>query len=193
MKPAHIDLLKNAFLPVELSPENHPEFFTIWEEVSFDRNELITDQGKLESYFYVVESGTQMIYIQDQKGDQHVIGFSFDGSFSGVYDAFMSGNRSSYTLQTITESKMLRTNRAHFLRMFDLYPDFERWGRIVHMNLLIGRVNREVELITLSAAERFHSFQKRCPKPLTKIPQKYIASYLNMTPETYSRLRKLGV
>ena len=55
--------------------------------------------------------------------------------------------------------------------------------------MLIGRGKREIELLTLSAEERYINFMRRCPKVLLQIPQKYLASYLNMKPETFSRLR----
>lgn len=80
-------------------------------------------------------------------------------------------------------------NKANYDRLFELYPEFNYWGRIVHQELLIGRVKREVELITMTSRERYDSFMERCPKELLQIPQKYLAWYLNMSPETYSRLR----
>jgi hypothetical protein len=84
---------------------------------------------------------------------------------------------------------MIRITKNQYDNFFELYPEFNYWGRIAHQELLIGRVNREIELITLTAKERFNNFMKRCPNELLKIPQKHLASYLNMTPETYSRLR----
>ena len=75
--------------------------------------------------------------------------------------------------------------------MFETYPEFDKWGRVVHLQLLVGRVNREVELITKSSKERYETFIKRCPPELDRIPQKYLAWYLNMSPETFSRMRGL--
>jgi CRP-like cAMP-binding protein len=74
-------------------------------------------------------------------------------------------------------------------QLFDQYAELDRWGRLFFQNLLIGRVSREIELLTLPAKERYIAFMRRCPEELLRIPQKYLASYLNMTPETFSRLR----
>lgn len=183
-------ILQKAFQPLQLDAEKHHLFFEQWEEIEVPRHSFLTEAGSTERWFYVVLEGIQTIYIIDQKGDQKVIGFSFDGSFSGVYDSFVQQKPSAYFLETLTPSRLLRIGLNHYNSWFENYPEFERWGRIVHLELLVGRVQREVELTTSTAKERFESFVNRCPEPLKTIPQKYLASYLNMTPETYSRMRK---
>ncbi|MDG1331813.1 MAG: Crp/Fnr family transcriptional regulator [Crocinitomicaceae bacterium] len=183
-------LLINAFRNIDLSVETHPEFFQMWEEVEYGRSDFITSSGKIERHFYVVVSGVQAIYILTKEGDKQVIGFSFDGSFSGVYDSFLMEKPSYYFLEALAPTKLLRINKQNYDRMFEIYPVFDRWGRLTHQDLLVGRVQREIELITLSAKERYETFMDRCPEKLRTIPQKYLASYLNMTPETFSRLRK---
>ncbi len=187
----NVELIKNAFRPLKLSLNTHSWFFEQWEEVDFSRGSIITDQGSFERYFYVVVSGVQAISVISKSGDKVVIGFSFDGSFTGVYDAFLNNSRSLYFLESVTSSRLLRLSKANYDKLFDKYPEFNYWGRITHQNLLIGRVKREVELITMTSKERYDIFMDRCPAPLLTIPQKYLASYLNMRPETFSRLRRL--
>ncbi|MCH2235210.1 MAG: Crp/Fnr family transcriptional regulator [Crocinitomicaceae bacterium] len=189
MSEAHDSILANAFKPLELVRKTHSKFFEMWEEVDFKRHEFITEPGKIDRYFYVVISGVQCIYLIAPNGDKQVIGFSFDGSFSGVYDSFAYEKPSHYFLEALTPSKLLRINKSQYDSLFEIYPEFEHWGRVVHLQLLIGRVNREVELITKTSKERFEAFLSRCPKELEQIPQKYLAWYLNMSPETFSRMR----
>jgi len=182
----------NAFGSIDLSIEMHSDFFHDWEEVEYDRSEFLTQAGKVERYFYVVVSGVQAIYLLNQQGDKQVIGFSYDGSFSGVYDSFLLQKPSHYFLEALTPSRLIRMTKLKYDGLFEQYPEFDRWGRVIHQNLLLGRVQREVELTTLTARERYDLFISRCPEQLRTIPQKYLASYLNMTPETFSRLRKGG-
>ncbi|MEM7160872.1 MAG: Crp/Fnr family transcriptional regulator [Bacteroidota bacterium] len=184
------DLLIKAFRPLQLDPIRHDKFFELWQATHFRKGDFLTRQGDIERWFYVVEEGVQIIYLIAKNGDQKVLGFSYDGSFSGVYDSFLKGSGSKYYLQAIKKTSALKISRKDYDSLFDLYPEFNYWGRIAHQELLIGRVEREVELFSLNAKERFDKFMSRCPQPLLNIPQKYLASYLNMTPETYSRLRK---
>jgi CRP-like cAMP-binding protein len=189
--PTHVfEIIQSAFQPLSLDAEKHYGFFSFWEAVEFSRHQFITEAGKTEKAFYVVESGVQAIYILDLKGNKNVIGFSFDGSFSGIYDSFLYKKPSAYFLEALTPSKLWKISKANYDQLFELYPEFDRWGRIIHADLLVGRVQREIELTTLTAKERFQLFIDRCPDELRTIPQKYLASYLNMTAETFSRLRK---
>jgi len=183
-------VIKNAFKPLGISEERHAEFLDFWEEVEYSKGSLITEAGKVERYFYVVLEGVQAIYILTANGDRKVIGFSFDGSFSGIYDSFLQEKGSHYFLEALTDSKLMRMTKNQYDSLFDLYPEFNEWGRLVHQELLIGRVQREIELITMDAKKRFSVFMDRCPEKLLEVPQKYLASYLNMTPETFSRMRK---
>lgn len=186
-----INIVAQAFHPLKLTVQEHSEFFNSWEEVSYKKGSFICEAGQVERHFYVVITGVLAIYLIDKNGDKRVIGFSFDGSFSGVYDSFLDESPSNYYLEALSECRMLRLSKSDYDRLFDLYPEFNYWGRIVHQKLLIGRVKREVELMTLSSEERYKIFMNRIPEPLTRIPQKYLASYLNMTPETFSRMRRL--
>jgi CRP-like cAMP-binding protein len=184
------EIIIQAFRPLSISKEKHNEFLSFWEETSCSKGEYLTEAGKVERYFYIVLEGVQAVYILTPSGDKKVIGFSFDGSFSGIYDSFLKETGSHYFLEALTYSCVLRMKKRQYDALFDLFPEFNEWGRIVHQELLIGRVQREVELITMDAKERFDVFMKRCPEKLLTVPQKYLASYLNMTPETFSRMRK---
>lgn len=84
---------------------------------------------------------------------------------------------------------MLAIKKTDYEHLFELSPDFNKWSRLFLERILIGRGKREVELINLSAEERYVRFMRRCPEILHQIPQKYLAAYLDMTPETFSRFR----
>ena len=74
--------------------------------------------------------------------------------------------------------------------MFDSHKGIERWGRIFNSKILIGMARRQIEVRAYSAEERFDRLQNDSPHIFQLVPQKYLASYLGMTPETFSRLRK---
>ncbi len=118
-----------------------------------------------------------------------VLGFSYSGSPSGVFDSFIHQKPSDTFLEALKPSKLLAITRVDYLSLFEKFEGFHRWGHQFFQDILFGRLFREVELLTLSAEERYLAFMKRCPEELKVIPQKYLASYLNMKPETFSRLR----
>jgi CRP-like cAMP-binding protein len=92
-------------------------------------------------------------------------------------------------LEALKPSKLLAISKSDYDSMFKKHPRFYVWGHHFFQDILFGRLSREVELLTLTAEQRYIAFMQRCPDELKVIPQKYLASYLNMKPETFSRLR----
>lgn len=185
----HQDILEAAFVGVDFNDALRESFAEIWKVMEYNRSDLITQAGQRERYFYFVLEGVQAIYLIDRKGEKVVLGFSFRNDFSGVYDSFLHQQPSQFFLEALTPSRMLAITHDDYNRLFTEFPSFNIWGRQFFQRIMIGRIRREVELLTLPAKERYLQFLHRCPPELQRIPQKYLASYLNMTPETFSRLR----
>lgn len=190
MNSEELTLLKEAFPCIAFTEKFEQKFASLWEEKCFSKGDFITEAGRKERHFYFVLEGVQMIYLIDNKGDHRVFGFTYRGDFSGVYSSFIQNRPSDYFLECLSESRVLAMNLENYLNLFEAYPEFNRWGRLFYQQILLGRHQREVELLMLSSEERYIKFMRRCPEPLRNIPQKYLASYLNMKPETFSRLRR---
>lgn len=174
---------------VNIKPEAYAFLNASFEEKHFDMKDLIVEYGSVDHYFYFVVSGIQAIYLINGKGEKVVLGFSFGGSVSGVYDSFLYETPSQLFLEALTPSTLIRIHKKSYLELFDLFPEFKDWRIHFIEKMFFGRAKREIEFLTLSARERFEAFMSRCPSELLTIPQKYLASYLNMTPETFSRMR----
>jgi CRP-like cAMP-binding protein len=182
-------LLKNLFFNLRISDKEEEHFKSLWYTKSFKQYDLITEAGSIERNFYLVLEGVQAIYVLNEKGEKVVLGFSYTGSPSGVFDSFVSGEPSKIFLEALKPSRLLAISKSDYLDLFKNDPSFYQWGHHFFQEVLFGRLSREVELLTLTAEQRYISFMQRCPDELKVIPQKYLASYLNMKPETFSRLR----
>ncbi|MFY0600595.1 MAG: Crp/Fnr family transcriptional regulator [Cyclobacteriaceae bacterium] len=176
---------------INISEEAYAFLNSTFASQEFSTKEFIVEAGNVGKYFYFVQSGVQAMYLINRKGEKVVLGFSFGGSLSGVYDSFLYQKPSDYFLEALTPSRLIGINLENYKKLFDLFPEFNRWRIDFMESILFGRGKREVEMLTLTAKERFDVFMKRCPDELLQIPQKYLASYLNMKPETFSRLRAL--
>jgi len=76
------------------------------------------------------------------------------------------------------------------MEMFDIYKSVERWGRMFNANMLVGMSRRQLEVRNFSAEERYDRLFNQSPHIFQLVSQKHLASYLGMTPETFSRMRK---
>jgi len=191
LHPEHPEagLIRKVFRHIDFEPDWEADFLALWVEKRFDRRDFMLQAGEIERYFYVVAEGVQAIYVLNAQADKVVLGFSYAGDPSGGYESFLYQRPSEYFLEALTPSRMYAVSLSQYESWFSWSPAFERWGRLFHQDVLVGRMSREVELLTRSSEERYIAFMRRCPPELLQIPQKYLASYLNMTPETFSRLR----
>jgi CRP-like cAMP-binding protein len=174
---------------VKLSPQARAFLKTSFSEVTIGARSWIVQAGDIAKYFYFVLSGVQAIYLINSKGEKVVLGFSFDGTVSGVYDSFIHQAPSNYFLEALTDSRLIAINKERFDVLFEKFPELLLWRVHFMEDIMFGRSKREVEMLTLTAKQRYDIFIRRCPEELKQIPQKYLASYLNMKPETFSRFR----
>lgn len=188
-KKALFDL--NFGKSIEISPEAYVYMDQNFKLVHAKARELLVESGSVARYFYITVSGVQALYYINPKGEKVVLGFTFYSNPSGVYESFVRQSPSGLFLEALTDSSLIAMDQKHYEQLFELFPEFLRWRVDFIEMILFGRGRREVELTTMSAKERFDLFFDRCPPQLLTIPQKYLASYLNMKPETLSRLRAL--
>ena len=165
------------------------KFSEQWKPFHFDKNEIVTDFGVIEKYFYFVNEGViRGYFIKD--GHEHNMGFSYEGDFSGVYDSFLHQKPATYSMEALTEVNGFRITHENLMNLFDDHKVFERWGRLFNEMILTGLGVFIQSIIADTAEERFRQLMKRSPHVLQLIPQKHLASYLGMTAETFSRMRK---
>ena len=176
---------------VNISPEAFTYLSENFKRLEYPQKSLLVEAGSTAKYFYFVISGVQAGYMINNKGEKVVFGFSYEGSVSGIYDSFVTQTPSFYFMEALTVSEVIAITKEKYDELFERFPEFYRWRALFMEEILFGRGKREVEMLTLSAKERYDAFINRCPFELLQIPQKYVASYLNMKPETFSRLRSI--
>lgn len=171
-----------------LAKNEWEDFAKIWTSASYKRKTVLTTAGETEKYLYFVLEGVQRAFYVGADHPETTIIFTYPYSFSGVADSFLTQLPSRYFLETLTASKMLRTSYQQVHQLMDKYHNFERWVRLAASHSLMGVSERQVELLSYSAEEKFRTLLTRSPHVLQIIPHKYLASYLGLDPSTFSKL-----
>ena len=184
-----LEQLRNLVYAIHsLKPEEWIAFENIWQPVSYKRKTILTAAGEVERHLYFVLEGVQRAFYLDDDHPEATIVFTYAGSFSGVADSFLTETPSRFFLETLTTSRMLRTTFRQVQTLMDEFHGIERLIRLAVSHSLRGVLERQTELISFSAEEKFRTLLKRSPHVLQIIPHKYLASYLGIDPSTFSKL-----
>jgi len=156
----------------------------------FDRKHQLVQAGEVERYMNFVVKGLVRMYFY--KGTTEVITtIAKEGELVSSSASFLSGMPSCYYIETLEPSLLLSISREDLDRAYLQSPRIEKLGRLLTTHVVLQKEEWELECIRLDTRDRFLRFVENNSDLLQRVPQKYLASYLNMKPETFSRLKHL--
>ncbi|MFN6374769.1 MAG: Crp/Fnr family transcriptional regulator [Chitinophagia bacterium] len=164
------------------------EFFT-YKKV--EKGSLLLKEGEIESSFYFINSGCVRTFYVNQGGHLKTRHIAFENSFISSLSSFISGKPSYEYVEAIENSELLLINRSHF---FQLLNDVGSWKDFYILILEKGYrfQNEKIEsYVTLTAQERYNKLIIDSPHFIQRLSNIIVASYLDISPETLSRIKKV--
>lgn len=159
------------------------------EFVTYKRNEIITKAGELENHLYILVEGSVRTYYSNSK-KEYTISFSFAGSAFSSYASLVTRNPSRLEIQALSEVKAFRLTYEDIAHLNENTEDSNIVGRKMLEYYYLSRENKEIDLLSKTAEENYFDLFKKQPEIISSISQKHIASYLGITPESLSRIRR---
>jgi len=154
------------------------------------KHEFLLQQGEICRNTFFVEKGLLRMYSIDKNGKEHIIQFAPENWLIGDRSSLYFNEKSSYYIEAVEDSEVLFLKPDFFSKLLEEFPNsIERNDLIIqkHVKNLQDRIN---SLLGETAEERYLKFIKMYPDLLLRVPQWMIASYLGITPESLSRVRK---
>ncbi|WP_400192637.1 Crp/Fnr family transcriptional regulator [Hymenobacter sp. B81] len=155
------------------------------------RGEFLVQHGQVERGLYFVNSGALRIYFPTET-EEICVGFCYDNTMACSFASYVHGTPSEYCIQALRQSELLGISKTDFTALLERFPAIARFWREELEKVLVGRIDREIDLFLPEPERRLQRLLQRSPHIFQLVPKKYIASYLRMTPETLSRLRLGG-
>ncbi len=162
----------------------------LWEEEkTYPRNSYLVTRGTINSQVFFITAGSCRVFIHDEE-EEKTIRFGYKDSFIVALDSYITNKPTMFHMQAIKQCRVKTVSKPVLEKL--LQQDLAHtllWQQILEA-LVYQQLEREVDLLITSPRERYNRVFARSPHLFQEIPHKYIASYLRMTPETLSRLKK---
>ncbi|QDP84088.1 Crp/Fnr family transcriptional regulator [Chryseobacterium sp. SNU WT5] len=154
------------------------------------RNQLLLREGEIGSDTFFVEKGLLRMYSIDKNGKEHIIQFAPEKWLISDRSSVYFNEKSNYYIEAVEDSEVCVLSSVFFSKMNEVFKNTSENNDILlqkHIRILQNRIN---SLLAETAEERYLNFIKMYPDILLRVPQWMVASYLGITPESLSRVRK---
>lgn len=177
---------------IELTDEEFNTLASKLHLVNFEKKTKVVDIGEFATNVYFVLKGITRRYFY--RGKQEVITHLIkEGGLMGSVISFLTGEPSKYVLETIEPVTAYAISKDDIDKLFASDKRWEKFGRKILTAFFLQIEHHNIDMIRYSMRERFVNFMKEKPDLVLRVPQKYLASYLEIQPETFSRLKHLMV
>lgn len=171
-----------------LSEDDLNKIVSAHQRIHCNKNEFLLKEGQVADAYYVIAEGLIRAFVHDYNNNQITTEFFTDLAIqpSSLFQQIPSPEN----LHCVTECELWKITLEDFQRLFHSIEGLAEWGRLWFSFQLFGMKQRSLDMITLTAAERYLKLMKENPKVIQQAPLKQIASYLGITDSSLSRIRR---
>ncbi len=156
----------------------------------FKKNDIILSAGEVSSHMRFVVDGCLKSYYLNEDGKEHIVHFGIEGWWINDLYSYFTSTPSTQYIQAVENGKFLQAPKEILDELFDSSHSIERFFRLKFQNAYVAFVDRTVNSLSKTAEVRYADFCEKYPEIEQRVPQYALASYLGITPEFLSVLRK---
>jgi CRP-like cAMP-binding protein len=182
--------IKHLSKLVVVNAEEQAFISTCFETMRLRKKEnLVKEGGVCKSLYFVVEGCLRMFFVND-KGVEQTTHFAIENWWLTDYLSFLNQEPTEFYIQAVEPAQVLAINHPNYERLLQQVPQLEKYFRYIHLRESAAAQRRIKYLYSLSKEELYHQFNDAFPEFIQRVPQYLLASYLGLTPEYLSELRK---
>ncbi len=183
-------ILKNIAKHIDLDKEEETFFLSLIKNKEVDKKTLLLKEGQICKYINFVNTGALRAFHVDKTDKEATIMFALQDWWITDMYCFLNAKPAMVYIEAIEDSNILQLSKENLEKLYIKVPKFERFFRILMQNAYTREQLRIIENLTLTAEQRYEHFLLKYPRFAKAVSQKQIASYLGITPEFLSAIRK---
>jgi CRP-like cAMP-binding protein len=173
-----------------LTEREEEAFASRFTERTIKRRAFLLQEGEVCQYASFVVSGGFKMYAVDQGGKEHILQFAVENEWMTDLASFYAQKPSGVYIEALEPALVLQIKHMDLLDLFTHFHKFDRNFRILVERGYVALQNRILQSISANAEERYQNFLDQHPHLANRLPNTQIASYLGITPEFLSKIRK---
>ena len=173
-----------------ISKEDEVKILSAFEPISIKKKKDLLVAGQVCDYMYFITKGCVRSFYIDSKGIEHIYQIRMDNNWIGDIDSYYTRQKSRYNIEALEDTNLLRITVDRMDQLFIEIPALERYFRILFQKAYINALNRLNATMWDTAIDRYNNMLKEHPEIFQRVSLVHIASYLGITPESLSRIRK---
>ncbi len=187
---AYNQILNNIKRYVELNDEDEKQFIAIIRKTRVKKRQFIVQPGFVCTHQTYVVKGTLRVYFVNKEGQEHTLQFAIDDWFASDHYSYINQSPASIYIEALEDTLIQQIEFNDVERLCIENQKFERFFRMVAQKSFAYAQRRILSNLDKTAEERYLEFLSMYPTIVQKVPQYALASYLGMTPEFLSKIRK---
>lgn len=186
LNPRFAELFKGTF---SFTEDEFALFLSHFSVKSINKKDYYLRAGECCNKKAYLNKGCARNYVIDEKGHERILFFAFEDWWLGDFESYYSGKPATNYVQMLEDSELLIISKEDFQKSEEEIPKLKQWYSSKMLRSASAARNRIEEIKTLSAEERYLRLIEKQPHIFQRIPLQYIAAYLNIEPQSLSRLR----
>ena len=178
---------QNATLLLE-NPELADAFQDIMSYKKYPKHAILHESGTICNHFHIIISGIARVFYYNEDKDI-TCHFAAEQESITAIDSFIQRKKSKYNIEALEDLEVMMVSHNDLENLFTRHPKYEHFGRLFLQQAYIDLVERIDDLQLHTAHERYETLLEKKPYLFQRVASKHIASFLGMTPETFSRVR----
>lgn len=183
-------MLSSVSQKINLTNDEKETFKSFIKPRYLKKGDFLLREGEICKYDSFINKGSLKNYYQDENGFEHIIDFLIEGWWANDLYSLLTHTQSKYYIKALEDTELLQISKNNLELLYQQIPKCERFFRLLFQNAYVAQREQTITMFSANAEERYLLFRQRKPYAEDRFSQKDIASYLGITPQFFSTLKK---